>query len=192
MKRLLAIPLLLLIAFALPALAQSSGQSVRVNMGVVDKADSVTLQNTGESGAAGTVAGAAIGYNLGSGKSSSKRRRHAIIGGAVGGAIGSSGTTPGMQYTVKMADGSTTVVVSDQVHIKVGECVSVEEARGMTNIREQDPTACNPAASDAVTDLQDELAEDADECAQVKQELLDAKTIEEVEIATAKAKILCN
>jgi len=36
------------------------------------------------------------------------------------------------------------------------------------------------------------LAEDADECAQVKQELLDAKTVEEVEIATAKAKILCN
>jgi hypothetical protein len=104
MKRLLAIPLLLLIAFALPALAQSSGQSVRVNMGVVDKADSVTLQNTGESGAAGTVAGAAIGYNLGSGKSSSKRRRHAIIGGAVGGAIGSSGTYKG--WRVRQRRGS--------------------------------------------------------------------------------------
>jgi outer membrane lipoprotein SlyB len=184
--------MLLLMTVAAPVLAQSSGQSVRVHMGVVEKADSVTLQNTGEGGAGGTVAGAVIGYNVGSGKSSSKKRRHAIIGGAVGGAIGSSGTTPGMQYTVKMADGSSTVVVSDQVHIKVGDCVSVEEARGMTNIREQDPAACNPEAAEAVTDLQDELAEDADECAQVKQELLDAKTLEEVEVATAKAKILCN
>jgi hypothetical protein len=36
------------------------------------------------------------------------------------------------------------------------------------------------------------LVEDAEECAQVKQDLLAAKTTEEVEIATAKARILCN
>ena len=149
-------------------------------------------EKTGKSGGAGTVAGAAIGYNVGSGKSSSKKRRHAIIGGAIGGAAGSSGTTPGMQYTVKFADGSSAIVVSDQVQLRVGDCVSVEEARSMTNIREQDPAACNPEVEEAVTDLQDELLEDAEECAQVKQELLDAKTTEEVEVATAKARILCN
>lgn len=179
-------------AAATSALAQSSGQSARVTMGVVEKADSVTLQNTGEGGTAGTVAGAAIGYNLGSGKSSSKKRRHAIIGGAVGGAVGRSGTTPGMQYSVKFADGSSVVVVSDQVHIKVGECVSIEESRGMTNIREQDPAACDPGAKAAVSELQDEFAEEADECALVKQEILAAQTTEEVELATAKARILCN
>ncbi len=43
-----------------------------------------------------------------------------------------------------------------------------------------------------MADLQDELVEDATECAQVKQELLDAKTTEAIEIATAKARILCN
>ena len=184
--------LLLLVATTSSAVAQSSGQSARVTMGVVEKAEPVTLQNTGDSAVGGAVVGGAIGYNLGSGKSSSKKRRHAVIGGAIGAKAGSSGTTPGMQYTVKFADASLAVVVSDQVHIKVGECVSVEEARGMTNIREQDPAACNPEVKEAISDLQDELVEDADECAQVKQELADAKTVEEVEVATAKARILCN
>ncbi|MCP4471874.1 MAG: hypothetical protein GY815_14535 [Gammaproteobacteria bacterium] len=192
MKHMLTIALLLLLAAGAPALAQSSGQGARVTIGVVEKAESVTLQNTGQSGAGGTVAGAAIGYNLGSGNSSSQRRRRAIIGGAVGGAIGSSGTTPGMQYTVKFADGSLAVVVSDQVHLRVGDCVSVEEARSMTNIREQDPVACNPEVEEAITELQDELSEEADKCALAKQELLDATTIEEVEVATAKSRILCN
>jgi outer membrane lipoprotein SlyB len=192
MKYLFTLPFLALIAVATSALAQSSGQSARVTMGVVEKAESVTLQNTGESGGVGAVAGAAIGYNAGSGKSSSKKRRHAIIGGAIGGAAGSSGTTPGMQYTVKFADGSSALVVSDQVQLKVGDCVSVEESKGMTNIREQDPAACNPEVKEALIDIQDELVEDAEECAQVKLELLAAKTTEEVEIATAKARILCN
>jgi len=49
-----------------------------------------------------------------------------------------------------------------------------------------------PAVKEAVADLQDEMIEDANECAQVKQELLDAKTVEAVEVATAKARILCN
>ena len=59
----------------------------------------------------------------------------------------------------------------------------------MTNIREQDAAACNPEIKEALTELQDELAEDATECAQVKQELLDAKTTEAVETATAKARL---
>ena len=62
----------------------------------------------------------------------------------------------------------------------------------MTNIREQDPSACNPEVREALSDLQDELAEDANECVEVKQELVTAKTAEAVEIATAKARILCN
>ena len=184
--------LILLTAVSAPAFSQSSGQSAAVKIGVVDKADSVTLQNTGTDSGKGAVLGAAIGYNVGSGNSSSKKRRRAIIGGALGSAVGSSGTLPGMQYTVKFDDGSTIIVVSDQTHLKAGDCVSVEQVRDFTNIREQDPAACNPEASQAVADLQDELEEDANECAQVKQELLNAQTVEAVEIATAKARILCN
>ena len=184
--------LFVLAVSSMSALAQSSGQSATVRMGVVDKAESVTLQNTGDDAGKGAVLGAAIGYNAGSGNSHSTKRRRAVIGGAIGAAAGSSGTDPGMQYTVKLDDGSTTIIVSDQVHIKAGDCVSVEQVKDMTNIREQDPAACNPEVKEAVADLQDELVEDATECAQVKQELLQAETTEAVEIATAKARILCN
>jgi hypothetical protein len=161
-------------------------------MGVIDKAVSVTLQNTGDDAGKGAVIGGVIGYNVGSGKSKSKKRRHAVAGGVIGAKAGSSGTDPGMEYTVKLVDGGTVVVVSDQVHLKAGDCVSIEQAKNTTNIREQDPVACNPAAKEALADPQDELAEDADECAQAKQELLDANTTEAVEMASTKARILCN
>ena len=192
MKYPVLLALIVLVGSSASALAQSSGQSATVKIGVVDKADSVTLQNTGTDSGKGAVLGATIGYNVGSGNSASKKRRRAIIGGALGSAAGASGTTPGMQYTVKFDDGSIIVVVSDQTHLKAGDCVSIEQVRDMTNIREQDPAACNPEVKEALSDLQDEFEEDANECAQVRQELLNAKTTEEVELATAKARILCN
>jgi len=193
--KILSFPILLLFAVSPAAVfAQSSGQSTSVKMGVVDKAVSVTLQNTGNDAGLGAVAGGAIGYNIGGDKSNSKKRRHTVIGGALGAKAGSSGTAAGMEYTVKLVDGGSVVVVSDQLHIKAGDCVSIEQVRNSTNIREQDPAACNPAAKEALSDpvVQQELAEDADECAQAKQELLEAETTEAVEIATAKARILCN
>ncbi len=163
-------------------------QSTRVDIGTVEQAQRVTLQSSGTGGA---IVGGAIGYNLGSRNSSSKKRRRAIIGGAIGSAAASK-TRPGMEYTVKFGDGSTMAVVSDQLGLEIGDCVSVEQAGKSVNIRRQDSAACNPDVKEAVTDLQDELIEEANECAQVKQELLAAKTTEEVEIATAKARILCN
>ena len=174
--------------------AQSSGQGTSVKMGVIDKAVSVTLQNTGDDAGLGAVAGGAIGYNVGGDKSNAKKRRHTVIGGALGAKAGSSGSAPGMEYTVSMVDGSSVVVVSDQVHLKAGDCVSIEQTGKTTNIREQDPAACNPAVKEALEDpvVEKELVEDADECAQAKQELLEAQTTEAVEIATAKARILCN
>ena len=190
MKYLTFLFLFVIVAANTPALAQKSGQSTTVNIGVVEQAAQVTLESSSSAG--GAVVGAVVGYNIGGGKSKSRRRRNAVIGGAIGSRAGSSGTSPGMQYTVKIGDGSAIVVVSDQLEIKVGDCVSVEQVGDSANIRRQDPAACNPAVKEAVSDLQDELIEDANECALVKQELLAAKTIDEIEIATAKARILCN
>ena len=182
MKYLLPLLLLIFATTIKPALAQASGQSTTVNIGIVERAERVTLKSSGSG--KGAVVGGVVGYNVGSGKSKSRKRRNAIIGGAIGSGIASSGSSPGMQYTVKVGDGSAIVVVSDQLELKVGDCVSVEQVRDTANIRRQDPAACNPAVKEALHDLQDELIEDANECAAVKQELLNAKTIEEVELAT--------
>jgi len=169
-------------------LTQTARAQDTVNIGIVEQAQRVTLQS---GGAGGAIVGGAIGYNLGSGNSDSKKRRRAIIGGAMGSAA-STKTEPGMEYTVKFGDGSTIAVVSNQLGLRVGDCVSVEQVGKSANIRQQDPVACDPESSEVVEDLRDELLEDAGECAAVKQELLNAKTAEAVELATAKAKILCN
>jgi outer membrane lipoprotein SlyB len=191
MKFSVVLSIFILLGSSVSAFAQSSGQSAAVSIGVVEKAESIELQSSGGS-AGGAVVGGVIGYNAGSGNSTSRKRRNAVIGGAIGSAAGSSGTTPGMQYTVKLDDGKTVIVISDQLQLRSGDCVSVEQIKDMANIREQDPAACNPEVKEALPDLQDEFVEDANECAQVKQELLNAKTTEAVELATAKARILCN
>jgi outer membrane lipoprotein SlyB len=180
----------LLVSTITNAQEQTSDQGTSVNTGIVESAERVALQES--SGAGGAVVGAAIGYNVGSGKSSSKKRRHAIIGGSIGAAATAKDPTEGMKYTVKFLDGSTISLVSDQFEIKIGDCVSVEQVKDTANIRHQDPAACNPDVKEAVTELQDELIEDANECAAAKQELSNAETMEAVEIATAKARILCN
>ena len=188
MKTIRPLPLLFALIVTPLLVLPSLAWSMTVRIGVVEQAQRVTLQS---GGAGGALVGGAVGYNLGSGNSGSKKRRRAIIGSAVGSAAATR-TEPGMEYTVKFTDGSTMAIISNQMGLAVGTCVSVEDAGKSVNIREQDPVACDPAAEAAVKDLQDEMIEDADECAQVKQELLQANTVEAVELATAKAKILCN
>jgi len=109
-----------------------------------------------------------------------------------GAAVASSGRSEGMQYTVQVADGSAIVVVSDQTQIQVGDCVTVGQSGNMANIRRQDPAACQSSSKEVIAEIEDELIEDAEECAAAKQELLAAKTTEELELASAKARILCN
>jgi outer membrane lipoprotein SlyB len=166
----------------------TSAWGATVRIGIVEQAQRITLQS---SGAGGAVVGGVIGYNLGSGNSQSKKRRRAIIGGMAGSAA-SKKSQPGMEYTVKFTDGSTMAIVSNQMGLAVGSCVSVEDSGKSVNIRGQDAAACDPKAAEVVKDLQDELEDDADECAAAKQELLAAKTAEEVELASIKARILCN
>ena len=176
--------------FSFAASAQRSGQSATVNLGIVQQAEQVTLQSTGAG--KGAAVGGTLGYASGSGKSKSKKRRNAIIGGAAGAALASSGTAPGLQYTVRTGDGSVIVVVSDQTEIQIGDCVTVEQVGDKANIRRQDPDACRPSSAPVIEEIEDELLEDANECAAAKQELLAATTQEELELATAKANILCN
>ncbi len=173
---------------SLPAAAQRAGQNATVQLGIVQQAERVTLQSTG--GGKGALVGGTLGYASGSSKS--KSRRNAIIGGAAGAALSSSGQSEGMQYAVKVGDGSVIVVVSDQTQIQIGDCVTVEQSGDMANIRRQDPLACENRAAAAAQDVMEELVDDADKCAAAKRELLAAETQEQLELATAKANILCD
>ncbi len=172
-------------------LAQSAGQSVTVVKGVVSKTENASLETT-DNAAGGAVVGGAIGYNAGSGRSSTQKRRQAILGAGIGSTAASSGTTSGMRYSVELADGSTVVVVSDVLTINVDDCVSVEQSADRASIRKVDQAVCDLEAQSSVSKPAKETTGQSNECEDAKQLVLTAKTPDEVEVAKSKVEILCN
>lgn len=190
------IAVLVLVAWAFPistALSQRAGASATVRVGTVTNRQTVELQD--DAAAKGALVGGAIGLAAGSGKSGKTRRSRAAAGALIGSAAGSAKPKQtGMMYTVKSGDGSLVKIVSDQTEVQVGDCVAVEESGGRANIRRLSPTACEPESKELLNDpaIQEEMQEEADECAAAKRELLDAETDEAVDRALRKVKILCD
>ncbi|MCX2979615.1 hypothetical protein EYC98_01925 [Halieaceae bacterium IMCC14734] len=173
------------------AVAQKSGQSAKITVGVVEQAQRVELQSEARKGA---LVGGALGWAATRNKSSAKQAGGALLGATAGGAVSSSaqGDRSGMQYVIRTGEGSAITVVTDQTQIKVGDCVTVEETGNGANVRRGDPSMCEPKAAQAVAELEPEFQEEAQECDMAKQELINATTAEQVEVAKMKMQILCN
>ena len=89
-------------------------------------------------------------------------------------------TPEGLQY-----DRSWMVVRSN--------CVIIETpSKGNANIRRVASTYCDPASAEVVDELQDEMLEEAEECAAAKSELATADTDDAVDRALRKISILCD
>jgi len=183
---------LLLPVLATSAFAQSTGQSVKVIKGVVSKVETVEVQ-TDDHSAGAAVAGGVVGYNLGSDRSQSEQRRGALVGAGVGAVAGSSKDKPGVRYTVSIADGSSVAVVSsDVLSIKVGSCVSAEQSANRSTIREVDQAICDLEKQTTVSVSPQRPAEVSANCQAAQQQLLDAKTGEEIDMANSKIQVLCD
>jgi len=175
-----------------PAEAQRKGQNVSVQYGTVIQKEQVDLN----SGAVprGAVVGGALGLASASGKSSKKKARNALIGAAAGGAIASSsqGSTRGMLYTIDLGSNGMAQVVTDQTEIVRGDCVALEKAGETANVRRISSAYCEPSNAAAVAAVAEEDAEDADECYEAKQLVVNSTTAEEFEFAKAKMTLLCD
>jgi len=193
LKYLLVLPTFLLLPIlATSAFAQSTGQSVKVIKGVVSKVETVEVQ-TDDHSAGAAVAGGVVGYNLGSDRSQSEQRRGALVGAGVGAVAGSSKDKPGVRYTVSIADGSTVAVVSsDVLSIKVGSCVSAEQSANRSTIREVDQAICDLEKQTTVSVSPQRPAAVSGNCQAAQQQLLDAKTAEEIDMANSKIQVLCD
>lgn len=136
-----SIQILILLSIGFTAQAATKGASVTTRHGVVENTQQVQLQSKA---GAGAVVGGVVGYNLNSGKSSSKQRRRTAAGAAVGaaGTRAAEGDLTGMEYTVKMTDGSQIRLVSDQTQIHKGDCVAIEQSGDKANIRRVDKAQC--------------------------------------------------
>jgi len=175
-----------------PAEAQKKGQSVKIQHGVVVRAERVDLSDN--KATQGALVGGTIGLVTTSSRHSGKRRRrNAAVGALAGAAIGSAASTQqmGMMYTVEVTGGAVKVV-TDQTEIHMGDCVVVEETGQGTNIRRVNAEVCNPAAQEVVAGLEEEFQEEAEECAAARKELAAAKTDAEFDRALTKVDILCN
>lgn len=164
------------------------GQSTSVQFGVVQSAQEVTLDSHAAEGA---LIGGTIGLLAGSGRSSVGT---AIAGAAVGGAAtaAAEGNRSGVQYTVRMMDGSSIRIVSDQREIRANDCVAVERGGRTANIRRTSEEYCQPAYGQAVSQVNESIQSEAAECQAAKQELVDAQGQEAVDMAARKVQLLCN
>jgi outer membrane lipoprotein SlyB len=186
------VPALLLSASLAPAFAQRAGQSVSIQYGMVRGAREVELKSGAVPG--GALVGGALGLASGSGKSSGKKARNAIIGGMAGAAIAGAaqGSQRGMLYEVDVGPGGLVQVVTDQREIRPGDCVSVEKSGDTANVRRVSMAYCDRANQAAVKAVEPEARKDAEECASAKQQLVDATTTEAADLAARKITLLCN
>ncbi|MBT8039749.1 MAG: hypothetical protein KJN78_05890, partial [Gammaproteobacteria bacterium] len=165
--------------------------SMQIQYGVVVSSKYVQEASNAPGGA---LVGGAIGLYTGKGKSSGSKFRRATAGAVAGGAASSAaqGDRSARQYEIQTTSG-TVMIISDQTEIKVDDCVIVENP-GTTNanIRRVDSTLCDPASAEVVAELQDEMVEEAEECAAAKRELAAADTDAAFDRAVRKVEILCN
>jgi outer membrane lipoprotein SlyB len=190
-KRLLPVFSLSVVVAATPAFAQKSGQSSKITTGIVENVQQVKLQS--EAGT-GVLVGGGLGLLSAGGKSTSKKARNSIIGAAAGGAVASAaqGNRNGIEYTVRTGEGSSVRIVTDQTEIRVGDCVAVEESGSTANIRRLSATACDSASAQARQQLASSFQQEAMECKNAKQQLIEAKTADQVDLARRKMEILCS
>jgi outer membrane lipoprotein SlyB len=197
MKKIMAIctataTVMMISAATAPAWAQKAGQSVTIQYGTVTSAREVDLKSNAVPASA--VVGGALGLAASGGKSSGTKARNSIIGMAAGGAIAGAaqGSQKGMLYDVNMGAGGIVQVVSDQREIRNGDCVSVERAGDTAIVRRVSSAYCDKANEQAVKAVANSARVEADECATAKQQLVDAKTTQEADLASRKIPLLCN
>lgn len=180
------------LCFTSDAHAQRAGQSMTIRTGEVTGMRTVDLNDGNAVG--GAVVGGALGAALsGSSSSSRKRNRNAAIGAILGGAAAGSKKTQGRIYTVRTNDGTQIQVATEQMEIRIGDCVYVEEAGGGTNIRRAPTTACEPETQEILKEdrIQAEMQEDADLCFNARQQLADADDDATFDRAVRRVKLLC-
>ena len=148
-------------------------------------------KDTSGAKAGGAVVGGLLGLYTGRGKSRSNKALRGLGGAAVGSAAGgvaARGTQ--LVYTVSLVKGGTVRVVMDSGNFHRGDCVAVEQGGASANMRRVSGEFCDNL--DRVPQqYRAEHQKEAGECAQAKQQLLDAQTEDAVKAAQMKMNILC-
>lgn len=180
----------LLLTFLIASITASASRVVSVEYGTITGINQ-QQKNTSGGKTGGAIIGGIAGLLTGKGKSSSNKALRGIGGAAIGGAAGKTmakGTE--LVYTVSLIAGGTVRVIMDSGNFHRDDCVAVEQGGASANLRRVSNEFCTNNAS-IPKQFKSEHKKEADECAAVKQELLAAKTVEQVKTAQMKMNILC-
>jgi outer membrane lipoprotein SlyB len=147
---------------------------------------------------AGAILGGALGASSASNRSSSTRVLRGVAGGVAGQQVGRVTTQrQTFEYTVLLGGTSSIRIVTDEVGMRVGDCVAVERG-AFNNLRLVDDARCAPprAATPAkkAAPAPQATAEDvrvADACIAAKNLMLDADTDEAFDRAERRVRLLC-
>ena len=177
-----SIALLGVVFVAGEAIAQTT-----VTYGRITAVRQVDIQNQGAN-AAGTIVGGALGVASGSGQSRSNRALRGVGGAAVGSRLaGAAGSSTGFEYTILIGGTNTIRMVTEQAGLRVGDCVSVERG-ALNNIRLADDARCSAPAN---TPVPASATAEANACAAAKDQLLNAATDAEFDLAERRMRLLC-
>jgi outer membrane lipoprotein SlyB len=172
------------------AWAQSS-----VTFGRITAVNLVSQENV-RAQTGGAILGGAIGAAAGSGRSGSNRALGGIGGAFAGQQIGRLATQrQAFEYTILIGGTSTIRMVTDEAGLRVGDCVAVERG-SFNNLRLVADSKCGtpPRSGQAqprpARPTQAETNQ-ANACAQAKEQLLSAETDEAFDRAERRVRLLC-
>jgi outer membrane lipoprotein SlyB len=189
MTRSLAVTALLSAILITTVNAQTS-KMVSVAYGTITAVNQQERDTSGGK-AGGALVGGLVGLYTGKGKSTSNKALRTLGGAAVGSAAGGTmarGTE--MVYTVSLVNGGTVRIIMDSGNFRSGDCVAVEQGGASANMRRASDEFCRNYSS-VPQQYKAEHEKEADECAQAKQQLLDAQTEDAIKAAQMKMNILC-
>ncbi len=165
-----------------------------VQYGIVQSVQEVQADaNTAGSAVMGGLAGLAVA--AGTGGSRTQQMAGAAGGALLGGLIANQRTANQrlIQHTVRLNNGNSIAVITEDDNIAVGDCVAVEQGHH-TNIRRVSSVMCNDLADTrrpGYATAHEANVREAQECEQAKQEVFNAKTEEAIRLAHMRMRALC-
>lgn len=138
-------------------------------------------------------AGAVVGGFTGLVIARDRSTRSQLASSAGGAALGALATRAlegdrlGYSYRLRFNDGSISQFITEKGYLHRGDCVSVERGQ-YANIRRVPNSMCEGGTTAAVDPVH---LRDAQQCSDAKDQLLDAKTDEELQLASRKVDVIC-
>jgi outer membrane lipoprotein SlyB len=171
-----------------PMTGSTRNQVISVQYGTVENIQQVAMA---PDYGAGSVIGGVLGLLATSGHSTGSQVAGAAGGAALGALISKETAGSGEKFTIRLVNGNTVDIVTENQDIRAGDCVTLEQGQH-ANIRRVSSVMCNtPASHPAYSAMHNSAVQESAECQEVKRELLNATTEQATDIAYKKMRALC-